>query len=129
MVKLKFLIVEDNLPNLMYAQFLLKKLGYEFISAFSGEEALDMLKTQNVDCMLIDINLVGGMSGVEFLKKIRRKKRFTDIPAIAVTAYAMKGDREKFLNVGFDDYLPKPFKFEDLKKILEIQLIEYVQCA
>ncbi len=113
------MIVEDNLPNLTYAKFLLQKLGYEFISALSGEEALEMLKTQKVDCMLIDINLGEGISGLEFLKEIRRKKRFRNTPAIAVTAYAMNGDKEKFINEGFDEYLPKPYTFNDFKEVLQ----------
>ncbi len=116
---MKFLIVEDNLPNLMYVQFLLKKLGYEFISAFSGEEALDMLKTQNVDCMLVDINLGEGISGLEFLKEIREKKWLMNIPVIAVTAYAMNGEIDKFITEGFDDCLFKPYTINDFKEVLQ----------
>ncbi len=69
--------------------------------------------------MLIDISLVGGMSGTEFLKKIRRRKGFKNIPAIAVTAFAMVGDREKFLEEGFDDYLAKPYTFNDFIEVLQ----------
>ena len=124
---MKILIVEDNLPNMTYAQFLLKKLGYEFISAFSGEEALEMLKTQNVDYMLIDINLGEGISGLEFLKAVRKKKCLNNVPAIAVTAYAMNGDKDKFINEGFDDYLPKPYTFNDFKKVLQKNMVSQLE--
>ena len=103
----------------MYVQFLLKKLGYEFISAFSGEEALDMLKTQNVDCMLVDINLGEGISGLEFLKEIREKKWLMNIPVIAVTAYAMNREIDKFITEGFDDCLSKPYTINDFKEVLQ----------
>jgi len=120
---MKFLIVEDNLPNMTYAQFLIKKLGYEFISAVTGEIALDMLKTQSVDCMLIDINLGEGMTGLEFLKIIRKKKKFKNTPAFAVTAYAMNGNKEKFIEEGFDAYISKPYTFNDFVDVLEKNLL------
>jgi len=124
---MKFLIVEDNLPNLMYAQFLLKKLGHEFISATTGEEALDMVKTEIVDCLLVDINLGEGISGLEFLKEVKSKKWLIDVPAIAVTAYAMNGDKNKFIVEGFDDFLPKPYTFNDFKEILHRNIVSQME--
>ncbi|MFQ6678788.1 MAG: response regulator [Fidelibacterota bacterium] len=124
---MKFLIVEDNPHNTVYAQFLLKKLKYENIAATSGEEALDLLQTEKVDCMLVDINLGMGMSGVEFLKNILQDNHARNVPMIAVTAYCTTGDKEKFLKEGFDDFLAKPYTFKELKQVLNrtLQLNDY----
>jgi len=119
-----FLIVEDNLPNMYYAQFLVKKSGEYYISAFTGEEALALLKTQKVDCMLIDINLGPGISGDEFLKIIRKNQFFKKVPAIAVTAYSTDEDKERFLAEGFDDIITKPYSFNDFKQTIERNIMK-----
>ena len=120
--KYRILIVEDNPPNMKYMEFLMKRLGLDYLSASSGEQALDLLKDKTVSCMLIDVSLAEGMSGIEFLNTIKRKKKFQKVPKIAVTAHAMKGQREEYLKEGFDDYMAKPFTFNDLKKVLNRHL-------
>jgi len=120
---MKYLIVEDNPHNMVYAQYLLKKLGHENIAATSGEEALDLLKTQKVYCMLVDINLGMGISGVEFCQEVKNQKKHCCTPAIAVTAYALNKDKEKFIDAGFDDFIAKPYSFDDLKLALERNMV------
>ncbi len=69
--------------------------------------------------MLVDISLGDGISGIEFLYKVRSKPKHKDKFAIAVTAHALKGDKRRFLEHGFDDYLSKPFVLNELKDVLE----------
>jgi len=120
---MKFLIVEDNPHNTVYAQYLLKKLGHENIAAVSGEEALELLKNQRVDCMLVDINLGEGISGVEFCQEVKKQKKHCHTPTIAVTAYSTIRDKEKFIDAGFDDFIAKPYSFDDLKLALERNMV------
>ena len=117
------LILEDNAPNLKYLEFLLKRLRFNTLSAKSGEQALDKLKSTTVHCMLADVSLAEGMSGIEFMKRIRRQRKFKKVPIIATTAHAMKGQKKEYLEQGFDDYLGKPFTLEDLKKVLYRNLL------
>ncbi len=112
------LILEDNPANLNYVEFLLKKLDIPYVSAETGEDALLILKNNSIDCMLVDISLRGEMSGVAFMKKIRQKTKYDGTPIIAMTAHTMKGMREKFINQGFSEHLPKPFTLAELKAIL-----------
>jgi len=112
------LVLDDNPANIDYIQFLLRKLQVDYVTASSGEDALECLEEQSVDGMLIDISLATGMSGIEFLKRVKTQDRFKNTPKIAVTAHAMKGQREEFIKTGFDDYLPKPFKLKDLRELL-----------
>ncbi|GEM_PF-2460891 len=116
--KYTVLVLEDNPANMRYIQFLLKKMGMNYLSAETGEKALKLIRKTTPDCMLIDISLAEGMSGVEFLEKVNAIKTFDHVPKIAVTAHAMKGKKEEFLKEGFNDYLPKPFTIKDLKYIL-----------
>ncbi|MBU0710600.1 response regulator [bacterium] len=119
------LVLEDNPANVDYIQFLLRKLQVDYVTAASGKDALECLEENSVDGMLIDISLATGMSGVEFLERVKTQDRFKNIPKIAVTAHAMKGQREEFIKTGFDDYLPKPFKLKDLRELLARTLKGY----
>ncbi len=112
------LVVEDNQANLNYLVFLLKKLKLNVISAVNGEEAVDAMKNENVDCMLLDINLGPGMSGLMLMEFFRKKKQFQALPINAVTAYYGGGLSKELIKKGFTDYLAKPFTLEDLKEML-----------
>jgi len=113
------LILEDNEANLRYAEFLLKKLNINVITAESGERALKLLEETAVDCVLVDISLGTGMDGIEFLKQFRKAKTNKTVLAIAVTAHALVGDKERLIKEGFDGYLPKPYLLKDLSKVLD----------
>jgi CheY-like chemotaxis protein len=113
------LVVEDNIPSLHYLLFLLKKLKINSVSASSGEDALEVMKTSDVDCMLLDINLGAGMSGITLMEEFRKQGRFILTPMIAVTAYYKGGMSKELIDKGFTDYLPKPFRMEQLKEMLK----------
>ncbi len=116
---IKLLVLEDNPANIKYMEYLLKKLGYKFTSIESGTKALALIDELNPDGMLIDISLSEEMDGIEFLDNVRKQTAFKDIPAIAVTAHAMKGMQEQLLSQGFSDYLSKPFTIKSLAEVLE----------
>jgi len=116
----EILVVDDNAINRQLAVYLLKKGGYNVHEAESGKEALDFLAKNSTDVILLDIQLPE-MDGVEILKRIRQNVMTKDITVIALTAYTMRGDKEKFEAAGFDGYLPKPIEPKTFaSQILEI---------
>jgi len=117
---LQILLVEDDVVNLTMAKRMLEKMGHAVICARNGAEALDCLHAPGVDLVLMDIQMPE-MDGIEATRQIR-KKGFTDIPIVAMTANAMKGDREKCLEAGMNDYISKPIKRELVFKILAERL-------
>lgn len=102
----------------------LRARGYELVEAVDGEEALDMALRQRPDLIIMDIQLPK-MNGLEVTRKLRQTPAFNHIPIIAITAYAMKGDKEKAIDAGCDAYLPKPINTRQLPglvtKMLEQQ--------
>ncbi|RQD65383.1 PAS domain-containing hybrid sensor histidine kinase/response regulator [Desulfonatronovibrio magnus] len=117
----RILIVEDESTNQFFAQKMLEKLGYKTATADDGTTALEILEKEHFDCILMDIQLKQ-MDGVEATRIIRNhdgSKYNPQIPIIAVTSYAMKGDKEKFIAAGMNEYLPKPLRTNDLKELLK----------
>jgi len=103
----KILLVEDNPVNRRLAVFLLRSQGYEVREATTAQEALQLLQKERADLIVMDIQLPG-MDGLEVTRKIKAQPATADIPVIAVTSYAMKGDREKALAAGCVGYVTKP---------------------
>jgi CheY-like chemotaxis protein len=101
------LVVEDNELNLELVEFLLEEQGYEVRAARDAAAARTELQRQVPDLVLMDMDLPG-TSGLELTAEIRSDKRLADVPVVALTAHAMRGDRERFLAGGCDDYLAKP---------------------
>lgn len=99
-------IVEDNADNRLLLWAILGDL-YELVEYENGPDALAGIARTRPDLVLLDISLPG-MDGTEVLKAIRADAKLSGLPVIALTAHAMAGDREKFLSVGFDDYVTKP---------------------
>lgn len=99
-------IVEDNPDNLMLAQAILGS-QYDILSFENGPDALATLPGAQVDLVLLDISLPR-MDGVAVLESIRLDDRIKNLPVIALTAHAMVGDREKYMQKGFDEYFTKP---------------------
>ena len=109
----KILVVEDNERNRKLVRIILHSKGYELIEAATGEEAIIHLKNGKPDLILLDIQLPH-MDGLKLTKIIRDNEDTKDIPIIALTAYAMKGDRERILGAGCDDYISKPIDTRQL---------------
>jgi len=103
----RILLVEDNAINQQVATGLLEALGVETTVAGSGEEALEILATRQFDAILMDMQMPG-MDGLETTVAIRTELGITDTPIIAMTANAMAGDRERCLESGMNDHIPKP---------------------
>lgn len=100
-------IVEDNKSiNKLYST-LLKKAGYLPEAFFDGKTAYEWLKNNNAACLVLDM-LLPDMNGPDLLNLIRELPNCKNVPAIAVTGFALGKDKEQFLNLGFDFYMPKP---------------------
>ena len=103
----RILVVEDNDRNRRLLKILLESRGYEVIEAVTGEEAMKYLKDHKPGLILMDIQLPN-VDGLEMTRKIKSNPKTADIPIVAVTAYAMKVDRERILEAGCDGYISKP---------------------
>ncbi len=112
----KMLVVEDNPLNMELVCEILTSQGVAVYKAIDGEEAVKMAENDAYELVLMDIELPG-MDGVKAAKIIRSKHN--NLPIIALTSYAMKGDKERFLAAGFDDYISKPIDKADFLKRLE----------
>ena len=111
------LIVEDDPINNELLVFLLKKVNMQSMSAFTGEEAIELFEAHpEIDLVLMDIKMPG-MNGYEITRRI--KKIRPEVPVIAQTAFALDGDRELSLEAGCDEYIKKPIKKEDLYELME----------
>lgn len=116
-IKRKVLIVENDQINAAVITAYLRS-GYSVDLAMSAKECLQSVNKNQFDIILMDINLGEGMTGVEAAKEIRKLDGYSEIPIVAVTAFAMKGDREEFLANGCTHYLSKPFTQKDLLNLL-----------
>lgn len=114
----RILSVEDNPETRVVLKHHLQE-GYEVAFASGAEEALEVLGKEDFDLLLVDINLGEGRSGTELLHLLRDWAPTRDIPAVAVTAYAMPGDREDLLEEGFDGYVSKPFTKANLIETID----------
>jgi CheY-like chemotaxis protein len=107
------LLVEDNEKNRKLARFLLTAKGFRTVEADSAEAGLATIlatiKEERPDLILMDVSLPG-MSGMDALQQLRGAPATAQIPVVAFTAFAMKDDRERFLQAGFDGYLAKPIE-------------------
>jgi PAS domain S-box-containing protein len=110
--KSHILVVEDNMLNIDVLKNILVNPSWDVDYVLSGEKALELVDEKAYDIILMDIQLPG-MNGIEVMKKMKREEK-TNSKIIALTAYAMKGDWEKFINEGFDDYISKPVDINSL---------------
>ncbi len=113
---LKVLIVEDQPDNQLLIRLLMERMGFAVRMTSSGEEALEALVWGRFDLLLLDENMPG-LSGTETMKKMRQ--RGVQAPIVVLTANAVKGDRERFLEAGFDAYLSKPIQKEALERVVQ----------
>jgi two-component system cell cycle response regulator DivK len=101
------LIVEDNERNLKLFREVLQLNGFETLEARTAQEGLDLVASARPDLVVMDIQLPD-LDGATALTLLRQREETATTPVVAVTAFAMKGDRERLLSLGFDDYIPKP---------------------
>jgi CheY-like chemotaxis protein len=121
---LRILLAEDNAVNQKVALQMLKRLGYNADVAANGLEVLQALERQQYDVVLMDVQMPE-MDGIDAAQKIR--ERWPKGPKIiAITAYALEGDRERCIKAGMDDYIAKPIQIEELRSVLDICANEYL---
>jgi CheY-like chemotaxis protein len=119
----KILIAEDNATNRELFRELLEARGHTVVEACDGREALQMIEQAQPDILLLDIGMPV-LDGFAVVRAIRENPRVTALPVLAVTAYAMQGDRERIVSSGFDGYLSKPINAKSLAEELERLLSE-----
>ncbi|HZQ69575.1 MAG TPA: response regulator [Terriglobales bacterium] len=115
---MRILVAEDNPANRELIREILEVQGYEVLEAANGLEALEQIEEKLPDLVLMDIQMPL-IDGLEAVSKLRRNARFSKLPVVALTAYAMSGDEEKALMAGFNGYLPKPMDVKQLLHYLE----------
>jgi CheY-like chemotaxis protein len=117
----KVLIVEDDPMNMKLVVEILNSLDFMIHTAKNGVEALTLADKNMYDLILMDIELPG-IDGIETTRRIKDKPGYNKTPIIAVTAFAMKGDRERFLDMGFDNYISKPILVTDFIGLMKVFL-------
>lgn len=120
----RVLVVEDNDMNMQLVEYLLEEGGYAIVEAASGEEALAITRDANIpppDLILMDIHLPG-MDGLSVVREMKSDARTRHVPILALTAHAMRGDRDRFLDAGCDGYISKPIDVKTFISSIESYL-------
>jgi two-component system cell cycle response regulator DivK len=117
MVK-KLLIAEDDPASRELLREILQAQGYQVVEAEDGQAALNKIEEESPDLVLLDIQMPK-LDGLGVVRRLRQNPRFTSLPVIAVTSYAMRGDREKALGAGFDAYITKPIDPVGIRETVE----------
>ncbi len=115
------LCVEDNSVNMLLVSRIVEAEGHELIMAEDAQTAESILDDMTPDIILLDINLPG-KNGLELAREFKADENLADVPLIATTAQVLVGDRERCLEAGCDDYLPKPLDIRKLREILRYYL-------
>lgn len=126
----KIIIVEDNRKNLELFKAVLGMIpNLEILAKENGKDGLELIKSEEPDIILLDIQLPD-MKGTDICKELRKMKKFFNTPIIAVTSFAMKGDKERIIEAGFNDYVSKPLNILEFRKkiqnIIEIETIPVI---
>ena len=122
--KIKLLVLDDDEISRFYISYVYKKTAL-VDTAEDAESAIQKASEIMYDIVILDIGLKGKLNGIDVLKEMRKLPDYDKVPIIAFTAFAMAGDREKFLSEGFDDYIAKPLTREDLFTLVEKNLQKY----
>ncbi len=109
------LYVEDNFENKLFVRRVIESMGHEMLEAETGLDSLVIAAERVPDLILMDVN-IPGMDGLETTAKMKQNPRLAHIPIIALTANAMKGDKERCLAAGCDGYMQKPVGVSDLRR-------------
>lgn len=119
----RVLVIEDNAANLTFAVFLLESASHEVMTATDAEEGLARARVEIPDLILMDIQLPG-MDGLEATAQLKRDEATRDIPVIALTALAMKGDEERIRAAGCNGYIAKPMHYKEFLAAVSAQLAQ-----
>ncbi len=112
-------VIEDNEKNMKLFRAILKLIpNIEIFEETRGDLGFELIKSGNPDLVILDIQLPE-MNGIEICTKLRKIPNFKDIPIIAVTSFAMKGDKERILEAGFNHYISKPIKVQDFRELVK----------
>jgi hypothetical protein len=118
----KILVIDDDVRNIFSLTSVLERRAMQVVFAENGQEGLELLKnTTDLDAILVDV-MMPGMDGYETMQEIRKMPQYKKTPIIALTAKAMKGDREKCIEAGASDYISKPANVDRLISILRVYL-------
>ncbi len=120
-MRARILYIEDNEQNLYLVTFILEKRGYGVLQARDGFEGIEMAQREQPDLILLDFELPK-MDGYEVLKRLKAEEVTRDIPVVALTSYAMAGDRERFLEAGCSGYIEKPIDLDGFVSLVERHL-------
>lgn len=112
------LCIEDNKINMLLVSRVVEAEGYNLLRAEDGPKALAMLEESQPDIILLDIN-IPGIHGLDLARMIRENERLAAIPIIATTANVLVGDKERCLEAGCDEYLPKPLDIRRLRQVMQ----------
>ncbi len=116
-------VVEDNEKNMKLFRAILKLIpDVEIFEETRGDLGLELIKSGNPDLVILDIQLPE-ISGNDICTELRKIDRFKEIPIIAVTSFAMKGDKERILSAGFNEYVSKPIKVNDFRELVKKYLL------
>ncbi len=117
-IKMKILVIEDNADNLKLVMDILDMSGYDVLSASDAPTGIDIAHQANPKIILMDIQL-SGMNGLEATRILKQNKHTSHIKIIAMTAMAMRGDKERILRGGCDGYITKPIRYKELLALLK----------
>ncbi len=113
----KVICIEDNATNMLLVSRIVEVEGHDLLPAEDGHSAIKLLNGCDPDIVLLDIN-IPGISGLDLARMIRQSPRLASVPVIATTANVLVGDRERCIEAGCDDYLPKPLDIRKLREML-----------
>jgi CheY-like chemotaxis protein len=113
---LRLLLAEDNPVNQRVASRMLEKRGHQVVVVDNGQEAVDRVLSEDFDALLVDVQMpvLDGLQAVALIRRDEQARQLRRLPIIAMTAHAMRGDRERCLEAGMDDYVSKPIRANDL---------------
>ncbi len=118
----RILYVEDHADTRFLMEHVLQDL-YDVTAVSTAEGAIELSREGSYDLVIVDINLRSELTGADVLKAYRRSAEYAGTPILALTAYALPGDRERFLDMGFDAYMSKPFAVDELLELIAQMLV------
>ncbi|MHA1677715.1 MAG: response regulator [Promethearchaeota archaeon] len=118
----KIYVIEDNEKNMKLFRAILKLIpDVEIYEETRGDLGFELIKSGEPDLIILDIQLPE-LDGVEICKQLRKIEKFKNVPMIAVTSFAMKGDKERILNAGFNEYISKPIRVQKFRELVKSYL-------